>query len=173
MLSSANHDCRGILARRGRMGICLVVFLAALMPLRAADIDAARKRFIGGAYEEVIATAMAGRREAPGDVEWPLLLGEALGQAGRYTEAADELRGACKNFPLDLRLRFAAWRAAREAGLASEAAAQLGELERLATVRLWAYRTPADRVTLGRVALVFGSDPKKVLEQFYDPIRKA
>src|SRR5258707_146765 len=104
MLSPANHVCAGILARRGRAGFFLFVFLAALVPLRAADIEAARKRFIGGAYDEVIATATAARREAPGDVEWPLLLGEALGRVGRYAEAADELRKACKDFPLELRL---------------------------------------------------------------------
>ena len=149
------------------------MLLLAVTPLRAADLAAARQRFLGGAYEEVIATAMEGRRESAGDVEWPLLLGEALGSVGRSAEAAENLLQACKDFPLDLRLRFATWRATRDAGNAPEADAQLKEIERLATIRLWAYRTPADRITLGRVALRFGSDPKKVLEQFYDPIRKA
>jgi tetratricopeptide (TPR) repeat protein len=150
----------------------LALVLLAALPLRAADLEAARKRFIGGAYEEVIATAMAGRREAAGEVEWPLLLGEALGKVGRYAEAAETLTQACKAFPLDLRLRFAAWEAARNSGDAKQAEQQFNEVERLATVRLWAYPKPADRITLGRIALLFGNDPKKVLEQFYDPIRK-
>lgn len=153
--------------------LCLLGILLASAPLDAADLDAARKRFIDGAYEEVIATSMTGRREEPGNAEWPILLGEALGQAGRYTEAADALQEACRDFPLELRLRFAAWQATREAGRGREAGEHLNEMERLATVRLWAYRTPADRITLGRLALIFGADPKKVLEQFYDPIRKA
>lgn len=149
------------------------MLLATLASVSAADLEAARKRFIAGAYEEVIATAMTGRREAPGDVEWPLLVGEALGKVGRYPEALAELNDGCKAFPLDLRLRYAAWRAAREAGAADDTARHFAELERLTNVRLWAYRTPADRITLGRLALIFGADPKAVLEQFYDPIRKA
>lgn len=139
----------------------------------SVEIESARQGFLNGAYEETIATAMTGRRETPGSPEWPLLLGEALGAVGRYAEAKENLLQGCKDFPLDLRLRFATWRAARAAGDEQEAEKQLKEIERLATIRMWAYRTPADRITLGRVALIFGSDPKKVLEQFYDPIRKA
>ncbi len=162
-----------ISATRRPLGICLLMLLFAGTPLRAADLAAARERFLSGAYEEVVATAMAGRRENPGDVEWPILLGEALGSVGRYPEATENLLQACKDFPLDLRVHYTTWRAARSAGNAGEADAQLKEIERLATIRMWAYRTPADRITLGRVALIFGSDPKQVLEQFYDPIRKA
>ena len=153
--------------------LLLVIACACGAGLPAADIDHARQRFVSGAYEEVIATATAARREEKGNPQWPLLLGEALGSVGRNEEAAEKLLGACNDFPLDLRLRFATWRATREAGRAQDAEAQLAEIERLATVRLWAYRTPAERITLGRIALLFGNDPKKVLEQFYDPIRKA
>ncbi|MGB8168857.1 MAG: tetratricopeptide repeat protein, partial [Chthoniobacteraceae bacterium] len=160
-------------ATRRLVWLALAVALLVGPTARAADLGEARKRFLAGAYEEVIATAMAGRRETPGDLEWPLLLGEALGSVGRYADAAENLLQACKDFPLDLRVRFATWRAARQAGDPKAADTQLKEIERLATIRLWAYRTPADRITLGRVALIFGNDPKKVLEQFYDPIRKA
>jgi tetratricopeptide (TPR) repeat protein len=141
--------------------------------LRAADLAAARGRFAGGNYEEVIATAMEGRREAPGDAEWPLLLGEALEKVGRYGEAAENLDQACRDFPANLRLRHAAWLAARSAGHANEAAAHFAEMENLANTRPFLYRAPVDRLALGRVALLLGADPKAVLEQFYDPVRKA
>ena len=149
------------------------LLIVSVTTISAANIEPARKRFVAGQYEEVIANAMTGRREAPGDPEWPLLLGEALGSVGRSSEAAENLLQACKDFPLDLRLRFATWRAVREAGDAKETEVQFKELERLATTRLWAYHKPEERIALGRIALLFGSDPKKVLEQFYDPIRKA
>ncbi len=173
MLPTALQVFGRISAPRRLVWICLAVALLIAPGAWAVEIGAARQRFLAGAYEEAIATAMAGRRETPGDPEWPLLLGEALGSVGRYAEARENLLQACNDFPLDLRLRFATWRAAQNAGDGKEAEAQLKEIERLATIRLWAYRTPADRITLGRVALIFGSDPKKVLEQFYDPIRKA
>src|SRR5439155_17626560 len=38
--------------------------------------------------------------------------------------------------------------------------------------RDWAYRTPADRLALGKVALLVGADPKRVLELFFDPVKK-
>ncbi len=157
-------------ARRGSVWLCL--FLATTAA-RAVDLEPARLLLLGGNYAEVIATATTGAKEQPSNAEWPLLLGEVLGKVGRYPEAAEVLKKAGRDFPLDLRLRYAAWQAAREAGQTKDAEAHFTEIERLATVRLWAYRTPPERVVLGRVALLFGSDAKAVLDQFYDPLRKA
>ncbi|MES2571165.1 MAG: tetratricopeptide repeat protein, partial [Verrucomicrobiota bacterium] len=147
----------------------LLVFTACAVI--AADADAVRLQLIGGKYQEVIEEATAGLAAEPRSVEWPLLLAQGLQEVGRYTEARDVLLVATRQSPLDLRLRFEAYHAAKNTG-SEEAERQVQEMERLATNRAWAYRAPAERVALGKVALLFNLDPKRVLEQFFDPVRK-
>ncbi|HEX5176294.1 MAG TPA: tetratricopeptide repeat protein, partial [Chthoniobacteraceae bacterium] len=50
--------------------------------------------------------------------------------------------------------------------------AHLSEIERLGTTREWAYRSPLDRLALGRAALLLGADPQRVLQIFFDPVQK-
>ena len=146
--------------------------MLAALPLRAADLEAARKLVIGGGYAEAIAAARAGMREHGDVAEWPLLLGRALTEVGRCPEARDILAKAVGSFSTDLPLRLAFHRALLEVGAVSEAREQLGEMDRLGGSRQWAYRAPADRVALGRLALMVGGDPKRVLELFFDPVKK-
>ena len=160
-----------------RNGLILqpIAFVAALFissAAHAADLEAAGQLLIHGDYAGTIAQATEGMHEASNQPEWPLLLGRALSQLGRYGEARQTVVEAVARFPLDLRLRLDAYQALRSSGAAEEAKAQLLELERLARTREWAYRAPADRVALGKVALLIGGDPKRVLELFFDPVRK-
>ncbi|MEA3209195.1 MAG: hypothetical protein QOE70_2252 [Chthoniobacter sp.] len=150
----------------------LTALLLTALSLRAADPELARQALQRGAAEETVRIATEGMREKPPRPEWPLLLGQALTDLGRYAEARQTLTQAVTDFPLDLRVRFAGFEALRRAGAEKEAALQLSELQRLASTRAWAYRTAVERVALGRVALLFGTDPKRVLEQYYDPARK-
>ncbi len=146
--------------------------LSAALPLCAAEIEAARALLIHGKYDEAITAANDGMRESPDHAEWPLLLGQALGCVGKYPEARDALTKAAERFSTDLQLRLALYEALRSAGAIDEAKEQLAELDRLGGTRQWAYRSPADRVALGRVALMVGGDPKRVLELFFDPVKK-
>ena len=45
-------------------------------------------------------------------------------------------------------------------------------MDRFGGQREWAYREPADRVALGKAALLLGADPKRVTELFFDPVKK-
>ena len=142
---------------------------------RAAEADFAETQqlLIRGEYAKVVDTATAAMREAPDNVRWPLLLSEALTQTGRYVDARETLAAAVQRSPRDLPLRLAFYYAERNAGGDEQAEKQLEELDRLGSTREWAYRAPAERVALGRVALLVGADPKRVLELFFDPVRKA
>lgn len=134
----------------------------------AMDADEARQKLIAGAYEEVLAAVP---KEAE-DAAWPLVQVEALGALGRWKEAKEVGEKALERFSNDLELRFALYEATRQTGATDEAKQRLDELDRLAGSREWAYRSPAQRVALGRIAIIVGADPKKVLELFYDPTRK-
>jgi tetratricopeptide (TPR) repeat protein len=141
--------------------------------LLAATIEEAQQLVLRGDYPAAIAAAEEGMRDNQRDADWPLVRAEALREVGRYKEARKVLDAAVERFPVSLRLRLASYEALLNVGAAEEAKRQLAELDRLRGMRSWAYRTPADRVALARVALLVGNDPKQVLELFLDPVRKA
>jgi tetratricopeptide (TPR) repeat protein len=141
--------------------------------LGAVTFEEAQQLLLRGDYPATIAAAEEGMRENQSDTEWPLVRAEALGKIGRYKEAREILDQAVERNPVALRLRLASYEALLRAGAEDEAKKQLIELDRLGGMRSWAYRTPADRVALARVALLVGNDPKQVLELFLDPVRKA
>ena len=146
--------------------------LCAAGSLLAADLGETRQLLIRGEYEKVIGTAMAEVRSHPEDLEWPLLLGEAQGRIGRYAEARVTLVKGLEKFPYSPRLRMAAVEALRATGATEEAAKELEPLDpRRGGGRM--YGTAAEIVARGRAALLFGTDPKVILEQLYDPARKA
>ncbi len=147
-------------------GLCASALIATAA--RAVDADEVKEKLIAGAYEEVIAAAP----KEPDDAAWPLMQAEALAALGRWKEAKDVIEKGIERFNNDLELRFALYEAARQTGVSDEAKRRLDELDRLAGSREWAYRSPSQRVALGRIALLVGADPKKVLELFYDPTRK-
>jgi tetratricopeptide (TPR) repeat protein len=150
----------------------IAAFLLTAFSLRAVEFDAAQKLFIGGSYSEAIAAAREGMREHANAPEWPLLLGQSLSAVGRYAEARDALGQAAGEYPSDLSLRLAWYRALLDTGAVEEARALLSEMDRLGGTRQWAYRSLADRVALGRVALMVGGDPKRVIDLFFDPVKK-
>ena len=161
---------RPVLFRRTIAGFCF--WLLATGFALAAEIDATRKLLVQGKYDDVVAAATAEIGESSANAEWPLLLSQALTQLGRYADAQAALGTALENFPYDLRLRLAACEAARHAGDTEQAEAHRSRLNRLGGSRQWAYRSPADRVALGRAALILGAEPKQVLDMFFDPVRK-
>ena len=157
---------------RFALALILALFVCRI-DAAATDLDETRKLIGKGAYPEAIAAAESGARETPREPEWVLLQAEALEQCGRYSELRALLADAVERFPVDLRVRFAAYEALRASPATDAAEAQRLELERLARTREWVYRAPAERIVLGKVALLLGADPKRVLELFYDPVRKA
>jgi len=156
---------------RARLG-GLAGALCAAGSLGAAEIGEARQLFVRGEYEKVIATATAEMRTHAAEVEWPLLLGLAQGELGRYAEARTTLAATLERFPFSPQARLAAVHALRAVGALKEAKQELGPLDpQRGGGRM--YGTAAEIVARGRAALLFGTDPKIILEQLYDPARKA
>lgn len=152
---------------RLRLRNLALAFLACPL-LHAVEVDEVRAKLIAGAYED----ALAAVPKDADDAAWPLVQFEALTALGRWKEAKEVVDKAIERYSNDLELRFAQYQAAKQTGATDEAKQRLDELDRLAGSREWAYRAPAQRVALGRLALIVGADPKKVLELFYDPTRK-
>ncbi len=151
---------------------CLAMAGLGMAPLRAGEVEAARRFLLRGEYEKVVATATERMAKQPDETEWPLLLGEAQTELGRYAEARATLVRGMERFPSLPRLRLAAVEALRATGAVKEAKKELEPLDpqRGGGRR---YGTAAEIVARGRAALLFGTDPKIILEQLYDPARKA
>ena len=151
----------------------LLIFLIFAAPLFAVDLDEARKLLVTGKYAEVVKAAEeATAQNLPTD-DWPILHLNGLMATGRYPEARAAFQQALQRYPLSLRLRLSGYEVLRANGDVEGAKAIFDELDQLAARREWAYREPADRVAIGRAALIAGVDPKVVLDKFFDPVKKA
>jgi tetratricopeptide (TPR) repeat protein len=140
--------------------------------LRAAEIEEGRKLFLTGNYSRVITVA---EKELKGDdrsEEWWLLLVQAQLATGRYAEARTAVERAINLLPTSIQIRLAAHEVFRRNGAADRARTMLDEINTLASTREWQYRDARNRVALGRAAVLLGADPRRVLEVFYEPVKK-
>ena len=138
-----------------------------------ADLDSARQQLLAGKYAEAAqAAAEAGAQNLPIE-DWPLLQVQALMATGKYAEARAALDAGLQRFPLSLRLRLLGFDVLRENGDVEGAKTLFEQFDRLAGRGDWTYREPADRIAVGRALLIAGADPKTVLDQFFDPVKKA
>jgi tetratricopeptide (TPR) repeat protein len=139
-----------------------------------ADLDDVRKDFGKGRYLECVKIAEKEVKEQPYSEEWRILLIEALMATGRYTNALAATETALSRSYSSIRLRLLAHDVFRANGDKERAAGMLEEIGQLTERRSrWAYRDAASLVALGRTALLFGVDPRRVLENFFDRARAA
>ena len=152
----------------------VTLLVAALaVPALGADLESARQQLRAGAYEEVIQQAVEATAQNLRVEDWPLLRTRALLAVGRLPEARNVIDEALTRFPFSLRLRLLGYDVLRQNGDVEGAKTLFTEIDQFATQRSWAYRNSEDRLAIGRAALLAGADPKRVLDLFYDPVKKA
>jgi tetratricopeptide (TPR) repeat protein len=151
---------------------CIATLFFAPAAKASVTPEKARQMMVHGEYAGAIAAAEQAMREKGPDADWPLVRAEALAEVGRYQEGRDILIQAIVRSPDSIQLHLAACEAQRSVGAVEESKKQLAEVNRLGETRPWAYRSPADQVTLARAALLSGKDPKQVLDEILDPVRK-
>jgi len=137
-------------------------------PAERPDLDKATQSFIEGRYDECIHTARAGLEDSRYNVEWHLLLIDALMVTGQYSNALAVADHAVDQFRTSIRARYTARPVYFYNGQPERADEMLGEINYLAKNRMWAYTDPVNLISLGRAALEMQADPRRVLEQFYD-----
>ena len=139
---------------------------------RAAETDAVREQLLAGKYADAADIAGAAEKTQMEVEDWPLLRAEALMAMGKYPEARDEISTALERFPYAMRLRLLGYDVFLANGETERARTAKEEMDRFGGQREWAYREPADRVALGKAAILLGADPKRVTELFFDPVKK-
>jgi tetratricopeptide (TPR) repeat protein len=140
--------------------------------LLGAELEEAQKLFRKGDYAECLSATEKGLAENPRSEEWPLLRVQTLMTVGRYTEARDALDAALKRDRRSIRLRLLGYDVFRQNGEPEKAAGLLQEINELGGTRMWAYQDPPNLIALGRAALLLGADPRRVLENFFDQVKK-
>ncbi len=147
--------------------------MASLACGHAADLDEARKLYQVGHYLPCAERCAQRPADAYPGEEWNLLHARALLAIGHYEQSESVISNALVRFDNSLRLRLLGVDTAHHSGRTPLAQTRLREIGELASSRLWAYREGPDLITLGRVALRQGADPKTVLERLYQPARQA
>jgi len=152
--------------------LALLLLLAGAGGGLAAELEDARKLLLEGKYTECEKMVKQAIDDNEYDEEWRVLQGRALLAQGKYPEALEGITKAVPRYYSSVRLRLLSWEVHRANGQVDRAKSMLSEINYLAGSRTYAYRDAASMITLGRAALMLSADPKRVLEVFYDPVKK-
>jgi tetratricopeptide (TPR) repeat protein len=139
----------------------------------AADLEAARKVFLSGKYQQCIDECEKISADDSEREDWKLLHADALLTIGKYPEAETVISNALVHSENSIRLRLLGTETAKRVGNVRLSQTRLMEINNLARERIWSYRDAANIVALGRAALLMNADPKTVLERFFSTAQKA
>src|SRR4051812_8032676 len=138
------------------------------------DIDQVKKDFLKGDYDKVIEQAGAAIKARERGEEWPLYYAHALWMTGKYPEARDAIKAGQRNYYYSLRIRVLAHKLYRSTGDLDESNNTLDEINSMAASnRRWNYRDPLDLLALGQAAVLMRADPRAVLDNFFQPVKKS
>jgi tetratricopeptide (TPR) repeat protein len=154
--------------------LALVLFAVGLASTRtrAENPSTCQHLFLSGQYDECSRVAGEAIGRGDRDENWWLWGVRSSLVRGQHEQASQLLDQGLKKFQYGVRLRLLAHDVVRRSGGRKRAEAILREIEQLAGRAAWRYSDAADRVALGRAALLLGADPRQVLELFYDRVRK-
>ncbi len=158
-----------------RAGAFAVVLFFTLLSVHAAELDleATKARFLKGEYKKVIEEANAALKARLRTEDWHLLLAQSLWMTGQYSEAKDAIATAERANYYSVRTRLLGYHINRSAGDLENAQRMLDEINALGGSRRFGFREAVDVVALGQAAVILGADPKLVLDNFYNPIKKS
>ncbi len=157
---------------RHRPLLCLLLMAITGTTAGAVDLSEARQLFLTGQYVQCAEAAVATMSQGYHGEDWPLLKLESDLQLGRYADALLTLEAALKEFPSSIRIRWLGHRVLLLNNLSERAVEMLSQIGDLATDATHRYSDSANRVTLGEYYADRGADPRRVLETFYDPVKK-
>ena len=161
------------MAKAWTLLLAAAVCLGEVQGSPGTDLEAARRDFMGGNYDACAAAAEAALAAKEAAEDWGELLTQSLLATGHYLEAVEGVTNALAAESRSIRLRWTAREAYLAAGQPLAAARLAREIQGLFSGRGWVYRDPRDLVVCGRVALLGGMDPKMVLDQLYDRVKKS
>ena len=156
------------------IAIACMAALALMPSLWGAELASARKKFISGNYSNCIVECEQAIAEREYEEEWRTLLINSLTAVGEYRKAGTVLSNALDRYSWSIPLRLLAHEVLPYVGETNRAAEVLREIESLVSTRLDnRVRDGATLVAIGKAVLLLGADPRKVLDNIFEPARKA
>ena len=163
------------LARRSRaaraLAGCLLLLLAPAT-LVAADLPQAEQLYRSGKYADCVDYAAKAIAAAEFNEHWPLVKIKSELALGRYADALKTLEPALASFKFSIQLRWLGREVCRYNAQAERGDKLIEEIAELVRQQAWRFRDPPNQIVLGRFFLEQGIDPKKVLDQLYNEIKK-
>jgi tetratricopeptide (TPR) repeat protein len=139
-----------------------------------ADLDSARKNFIAGRYAKCIAECKEAIADYEYHEEWRSLLVRSLAATGEYEQAGAVLSNALDRYSWSIPLRLLGHEVLPYVGETNRATELLEQIGTIISMRSEArFRDSASMVALGRAGLLLGADPRRVLDNIFEPARKA
>lgn len=155
-----------------RLGAAFLLLVMLPVAVRALEVEETRKLLLEGKYAECQKAAQKAIDDNEYDEDWRWLHAKALMEQGKYPEALESITKSVPRYYSSVRLRLLSYEIHRANGQLDRAKSLLSEINYLAGSRTYAYRDAANLITLGRAALLLGADPKRVLDTFYDQVKK-
>lgn len=149
-----------------------IAFSASQTHAQAADPQQLQLLLHSGQYEQCVQVAQQAIDSGQYHEVWRLAKIEAELTLGRYFAAADTLEIALRRYASSIPLRWAGFEVYRALGEPQRADRMLAEIDVLVRRSPWNYRDPASRTALGQFFSSQGGDARRVLELFYDRIKK-
>src|SRR5439155_11360418 len=139
---------------------------------QAADLAETTQLFRNGKYAECVKAAEKAIAENDFSENYRLLKIRAEMELGRYADALKTLDEALRRFPPSVQLRWAGREVCQFNRLPERAAKLDVELTQMIQQAPWRYSDAVNQVAIGRFYLTQGMDPKKVLDNVYNVVKK-
>lgn len=138
----------------------------------AADLPALEKLFKAGEYAQCAEGCAAAITAKEPSERYRLLQIQSELELGRYTAAARTFDDAIKSFPQSIELRWLGRDVMRFNDQPKRASVFDDEILQLLQQAPGRYNEPSSRIVLGKLLLMQGLEPKRVLEGTYNAIKK-
>ena len=143
-------------------------WLSAVHDVAAAELEDATKALRAGDHATCIKITDKAIQARLFGEEYYLLKAEAELQTGEYKAAHDTLVNGLARYSWSVRMRHLGIESARMCGDSKQASTWQVEIVDQAGRAPWRYSDADNLVSLGRTAVLIGSDARLVLENFYD-----
>ena len=146
---------------------CIIFVTCPCRSAFAAEIDAAQQQFKTGRYEKCLELSRKAIDDGAYSAEWRVLMIKSQMAIGQYDKAADDMDIVLLHYPVSMRLLELAHTVYLHNNQPDRADDAIKRLVRVGTSRNLRFISPEDLVALGKALLLFGEEPRVVLDELF------